>query len=174
MADYINYIAVNGEYVTFGLSEDPAADVVEMQAGSPSAINLVAGWVVPPPERLWLKERIERAFRRAKHRGVWVQAPEARAVELMGRLAAQVGGVPWKLRKRPLPSIKPPSKRAKAVLTPNGRFASAKAAGEAYGLSRQAAWERANRQTEGWQFEDQERPFVRPARGRPRKLEQSP
>jgi hypothetical protein len=44
--------------------------------------------------------------------------------------------------------------QARAVVTPQGRYPSVGAAAAAVGITRQAAWERAQRGTQGWRFED--------------------
>jgi hypothetical protein len=170
MADYIHYVAVSGDYAFFGLSEDPVADVATMQRGSPVPIDLVAAWVVPPAERAGLKDRLDRKFRRAPHRGYWVKVPEDEAVGTLQMFAAYLGGKRKKLRMRRSPEEAPQPMRARAVVTPRGRYPTAKAAAEAHGISRQAAWERANRQSPGWRFEDEDRPPpVRARPGRPSK-----
>lgn len=170
MPDYINYVAVSGDYVRFGMAEDPATDVATMRAASPVPIDIAAGWVVPPTERAWLQDKLYRVFRRAPYRNGWVRVPVEQAIGALAMHAEHLGGTRWKVRKRPLPAPVMVSDRARAVLTPRGRFPSAQAAGEAHGMSRQAAWERAQRRSPGWRFEDDDTPDpVRGRPGRPRK-----
>jgi hypothetical protein len=163
MPDYINYVAVSGDYVRFGMAEDPAADVATMRDASPVPIDIAAGWLVPPGERAWLQDKLDRVFRRAPHRNGWVRVPVDQAVHALASHAEHLGGTRWKVRKRPLPLA--PSERARPVLTPRGRYQSAQAAADAYGMSRQAVWERATRRSPGWRFEDDDSP--EPVRGRP-------
>lgn len=44
--------------------------------------------------------------------------------------------------------------QARAVVTPQGRYTSIGAAAAANGISRQAAWKRVQRGTDGWRFEE--------------------
>jgi hypothetical protein len=170
MPNYIHYVAVSGDWAFFGLSRNPAADVATMQKSSPAPIELVAGWIVPPAENAWLKDKLDRAFRRAQHRGYWIRTTRDKAAGTLAMHAAYLGGKRWKVRKRPHLSETTPWERDRPVLTPRGRYQTAKAAGDAYGISRQAAWERANRQSPGWRFENETRPPpVRARVGRPAK-----
>lgn len=170
MPDLINYVATSGEHVYFGMAEDPATEIARMRVANPHPIDLIAGWEVAPRARAKLLETLRRELRHKPRRGEWVEVPADWAVELLRIIATSLGGKRWHVRKRPRPIIDQPSVRNRSVLTPAGRFPSTQAAAEAHGISRQAAWERANRRSPGWRFEDDDSPPpVRARPGRPQK-----
>jgi hypothetical protein len=170
MPDLINYVATSGGHICFGMAEDPAAEIAEMQAGTPQPVELVAGWIMPPKGRLPLLARLQRALRGKPRSGQWFDVPVDWATKTLRAAAKELGGRRWEVRKRPHPSERVLPGHARAVVTPHGRYPSAKAAAEALGVSRQAVWERASRRSPGWRFEDDDRPRpVRASPGRPRK-----
>ena len=155
MSDLVNFVASNGGHVYFGMAEDPAAEIARMQAGTPQRIELHAGWILPPKARADLLDALKHELRKTRRRGEWYEATPDVAKAILRRNAIPLGGKRWEVRKTPLPEE--PKKTpgvARAVLTPGGRYKTAKAAGVAYGISRQAAWERASKRAAGWSFED--------------------
>jgi hypothetical protein len=170
MADLITFVAVSGGFALFGMAEDPAARVAQLQAGSPLPIELAGGWIVPPQDRVTVMDRVTRQLSDRPRHGDWIKVPREKAVALLDFEARWHDGQPWQIRKRPRPTEAPDNAHHRAVVTPRGRFPSAAGAAEAHGISRQAAWERATRRAGGWRFEDDDSPPPPPARrGRPPK-----
>jgi hypothetical protein len=173
MSEIINFVAVSGGFATFGLHADPATVVAAMQRSSPHPIELAAGWVMPTHNRVVLHDRVVKAFHRVRvrsNRGDWFEVPRDQAIDTMAGFAEELGGYPWRVRKRPLPAEPSDNLHYRAVVTPRGTFPTAAAAAAAYGISRQLAWDRAARRSPGWRFEDDTSPApaARP-RGRPAK-----
>lgn len=172
MPDLINYVATSGGHAYFGMAEDPAAEIAEMQAASPHQIDLEAGWVLAPPTRMLLLDSLRRALRGKHRRGQWFRVSSKWATSTLAFHAETLGGTPWKVRKRPRPSEAAENQRVRAVVTPHDRYPSIAAAAQAHGITRQSAWERATRRALGWRFEDDIRPQPELARrGRPPKSE---
>ena len=171
MSDLVNYVATSGGHAYFGMAEDPAAEIARMQAGTPHPIFLLAGWVLTPKRRADLLDALTRALRTTPRRGEWFVMDETIAKVTLRRCAMELGGRRWEPRRRPRPDETMPRGRARAVMTPNGLYPSAQEAGDAYGISRQAAWERADRRSPGWRFEGDDRPApVRASPGQPPKV----
>jgi hypothetical protein len=169
MADFINYVASSGGHAYFGMAEDPLTEIAKMQAGSPLPIELVAGWVLSPKVRADLLDQLQHSLRKRKRRGDWIQIDQEMARQTLRRHARRLGGAPWNPPEHPVQAKVTVSEKARAVITPNGPYPSVSAAAEAYGITRQSAWDRANRKSPGWRFADDDRPPPKRASpGRPK------
>jgi hypothetical protein len=171
MSDHINFYAAADGFVYFAIAEDPAARVAEMRPHCPIPIELLGGWILPPPKRAEVHRAVTSRLHAQQVSGEWFKVTREHAAETLELFAKEAGGKAWRLRKRPVTVPKPPA-TAREIVTPFGRFESAAAAARALGITRAAAAERAVRRSPGWRYADDYTPQPEPARrGRPPEYE---
>lgn len=158
MPDSILFAAGAGPFAYLGVDPDPKHAVATLQPGCPYQIKLLAGWTLPPDQRRAaayadLKESL--APHQVQGNWFWIDHPDA--VEAIASAAKPIGGKRWNVRTAiPVRPASPPSHNQRRILTPEGDYDSAAEAGRAYGISRQAAWERATWHVDGWYWEGED------------------
>ena len=171
MNDPINFLAAcEGKFAYFAISEDPVGAVADMQPYCPLPIELVAGWVVAPHLRARVQQLVMRQLRDLKvaDDAHWFAIDPEQAAETLAEHAEGAGGKAWRRRRYRSTDAFRSLERARAIITPYGRFGSAAEAGRACGISRAAASQRALRRSPGWRYADDPRPQPElPPLGRP-------
>jgi hypothetical protein len=155
MSQIINFLATCDRFAFFGIAPDPAARVAEMQDACPLPIEVASGWIIDPRARLAVLDRVQREFRLSRAKGDWFEVERERAVAALAEQAQLAEGKGWRVRKHPLPPKPDTGQKMRAIITPHGQFSSVVGAAQALGMTRQAAWDRARRQTPGWRFADE-------------------
>jgi hypothetical protein len=150
----IHFAAQSGAFALFGLAESPLARVNETRSIVDLPIEITSMWIIPHEERNIAITEIHDALRDYRA-GAWYAIPRDGAVAALAAIAKRHGGV-----EVPVPDgyVAQPREHylSRAVITPEGRFGSARKAGDAFGITRQAAWDRAHRRVNGWRFESEE------------------
>ena len=153
------YAAYCKGYAKIGISEDPKTRVRNMQCGCPFPIELLTSVPLAKDAAVAAEMSIMDGLNAAHWFGDWFKCTRNQALYAIERGVSVFSGAdvpPIKGTEIKPPRLHPtrhPSLRRR-IITPDGIFESSADAAERYGISRQAAHQKATRKSQGWRFEN--------------------